>query len=338
MKTLKVILVLALVGGLGALGFLYSGLYPIGADTPHNALTYWGLETLRERSIARASADLKVPPLDDPAMLLAGGADYNDMCATCHLKPGKATSDLAQGLYPAPPNLSKPASQQAPLTKNLAEGAAARQFWIIKHGIKASAMPAWGPTHDDARIWAMVAFLQKLPTLTPDQYQILTAREGGEAMDHEAMDHAGMDSEAPAGTASPEMASPTTPTATEPTAVVEQFQKAVSSGDTDAAAALLDPAVKIFESGGIERSKAEYASHHLASDAAFLKTATVALQSRTGDAVGDLAWVGSESRVTARAKGKPVDLISTETMVLKKTPQGWRIVHIHWSSRPNKTS
>lgn len=335
MKTLKVILVLALVGGLGALGFLYSGLYPIGADTPHNALTYWGLETLRERSIARASADLKVPALDDPAMLLAGGADYNDMCATCHLKPGKTTSDMAQGLYPKPPNLSKPASEQAPLTKDLAEGAAARQFWIIKHGIKASAMPAWGPTHDDARIWAMVAFLQKLPTLSADQYQILTAREGGETMDHEGMDMGA--AALPASAAAPAPADGAQG-ANEPTAVVEQFQKALSTGDTAAAAELLDPEVKIFESGGIERSKAEYASHHLTSDAAFLKTATLALQSRTGDAVGDLAWVGSESRITASVKNKPVDLISTETMVLKKTPQGWRIVHIHWSSRPNKTS
>lgn len=335
MKTLKVVLALALVGGLGTLGFLYSGLYPIGADTPHNALTYWGLETLRDRSIARASADLNVPALDDPEMLLAGGADYNDMCATCHLKPGKSTSDMAQGLYPKPPNLSKPASQQAPLTKDLAEGAAARQFWIIKHGIKASAMPAWGPTHDDARIWAMVAFLQKLPTLTADQYQILTARDVGEAMDHDDM---GMGASVPTGASTAPAPSAPAEIAQEPTSVVEQFQKALLAGDTAAAADLLDPSVKIFESGGIERSKVEYASHHLVSDAAFLKNATLALQSRTGEAIGDLAWVGSESRITASLKNTPVDLISTETMVLKKTAQGWRIVHIHWSSRPNKTS
>ena len=56
------------------------------------------------------------------------------------------------------------------------EAAIQRQFWIIKHGIKASGMPAWGPTHSDERIWKMVAFLQSLPSLTPDQYQILTAR------------------------------------------------------------------------------------------------------------------------------------------------------------------
>lgn len=179
MKRLKLVAALVLAAALGAAAFVYSGLYPVGADTPHHAATYWMLETLRERSIARASADVKVPPLDDPALLLSGGPDYNDMCAGCHLKPGKIRSDLSIGLYPKPPNLSQPAPPA--LSGNLA---AARQFWIIKHGIKASAMPAWGPTHDDARIWALVAFLQRLPALTPEQYQILTARDDSEATHH----------------------------------------------------------------------------------------------------------------------------------------------------------
>ena len=187
MKTLKILLAAGLLAGLGGLGFLYSGLYPMGADVPHNALTYWALETLRERYIARAIRDLEVPPLDDPQMLLAGGADYNDMCSGCHLKPGKTGSDISQGLYPQPPNLAMSAEAH-----HHAEGgdggghgdmktSAARQFWIIKHGIKASGMAAFGPTHEDERIWAMVAFLQKLPTLNAVQYQILTARMPGES-------------------------------------------------------------------------------------------------------------------------------------------------------------
>lgn len=152
--------------------FLYSGLYPIGADDRHTALTYWALETLRERSIARASAGIEVPGnLDTPERLLAGGADYNDMCAGCHLKPGKTESDYTLGLYPAPPNLTLQIRSDGD-----AEVQASRRFWVIKHGIKASGMPAWGPGHDDERIWSMVAFLQRLPDLSPGQYQILTAR------------------------------------------------------------------------------------------------------------------------------------------------------------------
>ncbi len=174
------------VAAIGGLSFLYSGLYPIGADVPHTKLTYWALETLRERSIARASRDLQVPDLNDPSLLLAGGADYNDMCALCHLKPGKDKSDMSQGLYPKPPNLAKDTDEHGHSHEESSDQAqeARRRFWIIKHGIKASGMPAWGVTHDDKRIWAMVAFLQRLPQLTEQQYQIITARKGNSGMHH----------------------------------------------------------------------------------------------------------------------------------------------------------
>ena len=175
MKSVKAGVCFVVLAAVIGLGVLYSGIYPMGADVPHNRLTFWVLETLRERSIARASADIVVPPLGTPAQLLAGGADYNAMCATCHLKPAKTASDFSVGLYPVPPNLSMAAKSDGNK-----EDAARRQFWIIKHGIKASGMPAWGKTHEDARIWAMVAFLQRLPELTPVQYQIITAQSGDE--------------------------------------------------------------------------------------------------------------------------------------------------------------
>lgn len=162
-----------LAGGL----FIYSGLYPVGADVRHYPWTHWILETLRDQSIARAASEIKVPDdLDTSERLLAGGADYNDMCAGCHLKPGKQESDFSIGLYPSPPNLSVIGNQN--LSK---EDLLRRQFWVIKHGLKASGMPAWGPTHSDERIWNMVAFLQRLPELNETQYQILSARgeQGG---------------------------------------------------------------------------------------------------------------------------------------------------------------
>ena len=175
--------VIALLLGVG---FLYSGLHPMGADDKHSKLTYWALETMRENSIARASKGIDVPALDDPSLLLAGGADYNDMCSACHLQPGVTENDMTIGLYPSPPNLASKLDEHghdhgAQMTD---EEAARRNFWIIKHGIKASGMPAWGPTHDDARIWAMVAFLQKLPELNETHYQILTARSAQGLVEH----------------------------------------------------------------------------------------------------------------------------------------------------------
>ena len=176
MKVIKSLIVITVTLLTAAIIYIYAGM---GADVPHNKLSYWLLETLREQSVASAAKDISVPALDAPDLLLAGGADYNDMCAACHLKPGKEQSDMSIGLYPKPPNLSQQVTVNDDATQN-----SRRQFWIIKHGIKASGMPAWGPTHDDERIWAMVAFLQKLPELTPEQYQILTARGESDASSH----------------------------------------------------------------------------------------------------------------------------------------------------------
>ena len=176
MKLVKWLLLMSTAVLLAGVTFIHTGIYPMGADVPHNRITYWLLETVRERSIARAAADIQTPDLNDAELLSSGGPDYNDMCAQCHLKPGRTQSDMSIGLYPSPPNLTLPEDERA--------HSARRQFWIIKHGIKASGMPAWGPTHDDQRIWAMVAFIQKLPSLTPEQYQILTTRASGESNHH----------------------------------------------------------------------------------------------------------------------------------------------------------
>lgn len=123
------------------------------------------------------------------------------------------------------------------------------------------------------------------------------------------------------------------PAAAEAVAAVERFSLALSAGDLTKVGAELDPAVLILESGGAEHSRDEYLGGHGKSDAAFLKGAHITLKRRTASASGDFAWVGSESEIHAM-KGKEMLMIaSTETMVLRKTDQGWKIAHIHWSSR-----
>lgn len=115
--------------------------------------------------------------------------------------------------------------------------------------------------------------------------------------------------------------------------VVDAFHAALGANDTAAALALLAPEVMIFEEGGAERSRDEYASHHLASDAAFAAATHAALTRRSGRADGDIAWITSEGRTTGEFNGRAVDRLTTETMVLKRHADGWRIHHIHWSSR-----
>lgn len=121
-------------------------------------------------------------------------------------------------------------------------------------------------------------------------------------------------------------------------AVVELFSAALQAGDLKRAGSLLADDVLILESGGAERSRKEYLDGHAMDDAAFLKGAHIDIKQRIGRSAGKMAWVGTESELHASSKGKPMSLRSTETMVLRHSADGWKIVHIHWSSRPVKAA
>lgn len=121
-----------------------------------------------------------------------------------------------------------------------------------------------------------------------------------------------------------------------PVALVDAFSKALAAGDFAAVESMLALDVIILETGGAERSRSEYLRLHAKSDASFLAGVHSALMRRKARVNGDTAWVASESELHASKDGKPVTLLSTETMVLADSAEGWRIVHIHWSSRPKK--
>ena len=119
-------------------------------------------------------------------------------------------------------------------------------------------------------------------------------------------------------------------------AVVDRFHEALARGDTVAAAALMSDDALIYESGGVERSKAEFAVHHLPADAAFAKAVSRALTRRQTRAEGGLAWVASEATIKGKYKGRSIHSRSVETMVLRRAGPSWLIVHVHWSSKPVK--
>ena len=165
MHHIKIALALLLLFTLGIGIFIGSGLYNLGADNPHWKITYALMQATRTRSLEHYAAAITVPAnLKDPQLILKGAGQYAAMCTSCHLAPGMADSELRPGLYPQPPNLS-----QVSVDPRIA-------FWVIKHGIKMSAMPAWGMSHDDATIWSMVAFLQTLPGMTAEQYKEIVAK------------------------------------------------------------------------------------------------------------------------------------------------------------------
>lgn len=121
-------------------------------------------------------------------------------------------------------------------------------------------------------------------------------------------------------------------------AVVDEFSRALAAGDLNTVESLLDAEVLILESGGAERSREQYLGHHAISDARFLKDSQRAIAYRKAQLAGDLAWVASESKIQVAKDGNTLTLLSSETMVLRRGPDGWRIIHVHWSSRPQKGS
>ena len=187
-------------------------------------------------------------------------------------------------------------------------------------------MPAWGKHMDDEAIWGIVALLRQLPDLSEDRYHALVEASGGHSHGHDEHESQIDESEEPDVPAEGKAA----------VATVDRFFAALSAGDIDRAGAELDPQVIILESGGAEHSAAEYLGGHAKDDAEFLKTAQQKLGHRTVRVIGKLAWIASESELKAKHDGKPITLFSTETMVLRSTDSGWKIVHIHWSSQTGK--
>ena len=179
-KFITSVLITLIVLAVIVAAFVYTGVYNIGSDAPHTKFVFSVLDELRDRSLTAHAAKIAVPTdLNSPKRLAAGAGLYAEMCTGCHLGPGIAPTELSQGLYPQAPELAR-GDDLSP----------AEQFWTIKHGVKLSAMPAWGKTHSDDLIWDMVAFIRQMPKLSPEQYKKLAAsapESHEEIMEH---DHA----------------------------------------------------------------------------------------------------------------------------------------------------
>jgi mono/diheme cytochrome c family protein len=117
----------------------------------------------RVNAVRRETRDLEAKPADlsDRAVMLRAVRDFEALCADCHSPPGGATPELALSLNPRPANLAEAAEK-----RSLQE-----LFWVTKHGIRMSAMPAWGQSQYDETLWALATLVQSFPTLSPDEYQ-----------------------------------------------------------------------------------------------------------------------------------------------------------------------
>lgn len=158
--------VLVLLAGLTV--YLFSGAYNVAATNAHAGVTEWALETVMERSVAQHTDGIEPMAVPDSVVMSNGFIHFHEMCVTCHGAPGVEASEIGKGLNPDPPELSDEA----------AEWSVGEVYWIVKHGIKMTGMPAFGPTHSEEDLWAIARFVERLPQMSAAEYQgLVDARE-----------------------------------------------------------------------------------------------------------------------------------------------------------------
>jgi mono/diheme cytochrome c family protein len=147
------------------LAITYSGAYNVSADVPDPGIMQWLLSTNMQRSVVRHAQSVSAPAQLGEAQVQKGIAIYKETCIYCHGAPGQDPGDIGKGLNPEPPYLPD----------TVARWSSTQLFWIIKNGIKMTGMASYGAVHKDDEIWSLVAFVQRLPNMTPEQYKQLEA-------------------------------------------------------------------------------------------------------------------------------------------------------------------
>ncbi|MGQ4660860.1 c-type cytochrome [Lysobacter sp. F6437] len=172
------LLLAAVVFGLAGLLFVSVGLMPVAASQGHWPITQVLLHFVMRRSVQTHALAVKPPPpeerlLDTEAMVLKGAGHYAEGCLPCHGAPGHPRAEVVLHSVPEPPYLP-------PMVDDWNDR---ELFWIVKHGIKYTAMPAWPSQRRDDEAWAMVAFLRRLPQLGPAEFRQLAYGEEAEVPD-----------------------------------------------------------------------------------------------------------------------------------------------------------
>jgi mono/diheme cytochrome c family protein len=166
---LMTVLGLAVLALGGAAAVVYGGLYNVSATQQHYQPVYSLLETAMHNSVRLRARSIEPPALDAPQMLQRGAACFRDKCVQCHGGPGVAQGDIGKSMQPLPGPLVD--ARQRWLPREL--------YWVTRHGIRMSGMPAWEFRLDERDLWAVVAFMQVLPDLTARQFADATSAQAG---------------------------------------------------------------------------------------------------------------------------------------------------------------
>ncbi|AZO27800.1 MULTISPECIES: cytochrome c [Mesorhizobium] len=183
MRTLAAIAVFLFAIIIGVASYAYFGFYNVAANEQDANVVRWSLEKIRTNSIERhAGHNVSFArSLDDPEMIHTGGLHFKEEgCVACHGGPGISRAEFARNMQPQPPDLTRTTA-----TLNDAE-----LYWVLQNGIKMTGMPAFGSTHNQEELWAMVAFVRRLPKMSLSEYEKITeASEGGGHHQAEGEDH-----------------------------------------------------------------------------------------------------------------------------------------------------
>ena len=172
MKFLLGVLVGLLVVGVSGAVFAALGLFNTAASIPPSTVETKIAGFTLDHSVARRAPKSTRGLPSDPDSRRDGLAHYKAMCLVCHGAPGVESSEIAEGLNPPAPDLT---------LRRVQKRTDGEIFWIVQNGIRMTGMPAFGSTHKDEEIWKIVAFVRRLPALTPDEDKELTTAAAADA-------------------------------------------------------------------------------------------------------------------------------------------------------------
>src|ERR1700746_502214 len=163
MRFLPIIGILAILTVIGAAIYFFGGYYSVAAAEPSLGIVDWALARVRVASVAHHAVGAPPMRLDDPMVVRDGARAYSQLgCVNCHGAPGVKWAKFSEGLRPDPPDLKDVANELEP----------GEIFWVVKNGINMSGMPSFGLIKtEDNKMWAIAAFVKKLPTVSPDDYK-----------------------------------------------------------------------------------------------------------------------------------------------------------------------
>ena len=156
-----------LLGALGAGLLAWSGVYDVSVTAQHTQPVFSMLEGAMRQSVRLHGRGMPAPPPDLSQRVGRGAQCFRDKCVLCHGAPGVAPAEFGLSMQPLPGPLVDAAERLD--TREL--------YWIVRNGVKMSGMPAWQHRMDDADLWAVVAFVETLPTLSPQDYRTLIERQ-----------------------------------------------------------------------------------------------------------------------------------------------------------------